>query len=60
LRAPWSASMNAEWGSDQPEKERASPPESAPVAELTVFAIQEELTVRMVEAEKEAVEFERS
>jgi hypothetical protein len=52
--------MNAEWGSDQPEKERASPPESAPVAELTVFANQEELTVRMVEAEKEAVEFERS
>ena len=37
--------MNAERGSDQPEKERASPPESAPVAELTVSAIQEELTV---------------
>lgn len=52
--------MNAKWGSDQPEKERASSPESAPVAELTVSAIQEELTVGTVEAETGRYEFERS
>ena len=47
--------MNVKCASDQLEKERASSSVTAPVADVTVSAIQEELTVGTVEGETGAV-----